>query len=718
MSISRVVVSSLFWLTIAPASFAGEPVAADLTGYDDSAGVIVNPANGSLDVAWPMEGGEFGHLVINLDPDRPRFTSVGVGEAIDGPWKEILRNQSPALFLTVGTREATGDRPPGMSVFNTFFDNPYKRDYALARAVETLKTAEVKSHGRSVRITLGEIHSAGPFHGTWRVDVYPDSRLIQLTAVVSTEALNCAFLYDMGLLSADEGVHRMAWMDTEGTLRRETIASRAADRSIAVRHRTLVEESPNGSIACFPPPHAYFFPRDYTDNVHTAWAGSGHMKLEDRFGFGIRQDERGGGSFVPWFNAPPETEQHLKGFYLLTNGGAEKALAEVLKFTHGDRFPDVKDHVTFTSHYHMAIAVAAMNEREQGREPNPSPEFVKMFKDMNVNAVHLGEFHGDGHQFDPGPLRLPEMDTMFGECNRLSDKNLLMIPGEEVDDFLGYHRPGQQHGHWMCLFPKPVYWIMKRSPDQPFVSDDPVRGKVYRVGDTADMQRLLEAEHGLAWTSHPRVKASVWTPDVFHDEAFFKANTWLGAAWKALPADLSKYRLGKRALDLMDDMANWGDRKYMPGEVDVFKLDHTHELYGHMNINYLQLDRLPLYDEGWQPILDALRGGKFFTTTGEVLMDGFTVGGVPSGGTLKLASDEPAEVQVGLKWTFPLHVVNIVTGNGELVSTRSISMNDTSAFGSLVFQRNTAMEGVRWVRIEAWDVAGNGAFSQPVWIER
>ena len=49
------------------------------------------------------------------------------------------------------------------------------------------------------------------------------------------------------------------------------------------------------------------------------------------------------------------------------------------------------------------------------------PDLVKMFKDMNVNIVHLAEFHGDGHPRDPGPLRLPEMAAMFDECRRLSD---------------------------------------------------------------------------------------------------------------------------------------------------------------------------------------------------------------------------------------------------------------------------------------------------------
>ena len=143
---------------------------------------------------------------------------------------------------------------------------------------------------------------------------------------------------------------------------------------------------------------------------------------------------------------------------------------------------------------------------------------------------------------------------------------------------------------------------------------------MYHVGNQADMLKLLEQERGLAWTAHARIKASSWAPDYYRHEDFFLSDHWLGAAWKAMPADLSHDRLGRRVLDLFDDMANWGQRKYVLGEVDVFKLDHTHELYGHMNVNYVQLDRLPTFQEGWQPLLDSLRGGKFFVTTGEVLI--------------------------------------------------------------------------------------------------
>ena len=84
-------------------------------------------------------------------------------------------------------------------------------------------------------------------------------------------------------------------------------------------------------------------------------------------------------------------------------------------------------------------------------------------------------------------------------------------------------------------------------------------------------------------------------------------------------------------------MANWGQRKYVLGEVDVFKVEPDYELYGHMNINYLKLDRLPRFDDGWQPVLDALRSGRFFVSTGEVLLPEFKVGGKESGQTLRLS---------------------------------------------------------------------------------
>jgi hypothetical protein len=445
--------------------------------------------------------------------------------------------------------------------------------------------------------------------------------------------------------------------------------------------------------------------------------GRGHHDRAVPFGFGVRQNPDGGGNWVPWFNAPPGAAHRLGVFYLLTRGRAEDALSETLRYTRGDRFAPLAGHITFTSHWHMAIAVAAMAERAAGRQL-PVPDFVRMFKDMGVQAVHLGEFHGDGHPNDPGPLRLPEMESMFAECKRLSDNELLFIPGEEANKYLGLSEPGKHPGHWMSLFPRPVYWTMQREPTQPFAEPHPHYGTLYRVGNRADMMELIRRERGLAWVAHPRIKASSWTPDIFRHEDFYLTDFWLGAAWKAMPADLSRERLGERCLDLLSDMANWGQHKYMPGEVDVFKIDHTHELFGHMNVNYLRLERLPRYDEGWQPIVDALSAGRFFVTTGEVRIRDFRVGGRQSGETLTIGSGERPDLHATIDWTFPLRFAEVVSGDGTRVYRERIDLADTGPFGEQTISLQPNLAGRTWARFEVWDIAANGAFTQPVWLER
>jgi hypothetical protein len=266
---------------------------------------------------------------------------------------------------------------------------------------------------------------------------------------------------------------------------------------------------------------------------------------------------------------------------------------------------------------------------------------------------------------------------------------------------------------------------MVRGADQPFSEEIAPYGKVYHVGDRGDMIRLLKEEHGLVWSAHPRIKASSWTPDAFKDEDFFQAEYWLGGAWKAMPADLSREKLGERVLNLMSDMANWGHKKYVPGEVDVFTVDHTHELYGHMNINYLQLDRIPRFDEGWQPILDVLKTGKFFVTTGEILIPTFTVGGKHSGDVLTRRigvppvpnNDDQPELRANIRWTFPLAFAEIVSGDGHQVYRERIDLTDTAAFGSRTLSLRPNLKNRRWVRLEIWDIATNGAFTQPVWLD-
>ncbi len=486
-----------------------------------------------------------------------------------------------------------------------------------------------------------------------------------------------------------------------------------------MKHRVIVAEGQGGTLAAFPPPHQYLFPRDRTDNPRLVWFGAKHRSTDWPLGIGIGQDNTGGGSYVPWFNAPPGSVQRPSVFFLLSKSTAHETYERVLAYTHNDHFKPLPGFKTFTSHWHMAITVAAMEEARGKSLPKGAKDFVEMFHEMGVNMVHLGEFHGDGHQKDPGATRLAELEAEFTLCRKLSDDRTLFIPGEEVDEYLGLPAPGRENGHWMILFPKPVYWTMHRSKDQPFAETRSDGTLIYHIGSREDMSELVDREHALVWSSHPRIKASSWTPDIFHEEAFYKAPSWLGGAWKAMPADLSEPRLGKRVLDLLDDMSNWGDRKYAPGEVDVFKIDRTHELYGHMNVNYVQLEKTPKFDEGWELVLDKLRQGKFFVTTGEVLIPKCEIGGASPGSELVQSSETASRTLVSFEidHTFPLAFAEVVSGDGKQVRRTRIDLSEFSHFGNRSLKKAVDLQGQTWARVEVWDVAANGAFSQPVWIK-
>jgi hypothetical protein len=151
--------------------------------------------------------------------------------------------------------------------------------------------------------------------------------------------------------------------------------------------------------------------------------------------------------------------------------------------------------------------------------------------------------------------------------------------------------------------------------------------------------------------------------------------------------------------------------------VDVFKVERDYELYAHMNINYLKLKRSPKFADGWQPVLDTLRGGQFFTTTGEVLIPRFTVGGKESGDSISTGKLQGVVLTAELEWTFPLAFAEIVSGDGRSLRRQRVDLTDTKAFGSKTLRLPVDLRGQKWVRFELWDIAANGAYTQPVWID-
>ncbi|WP_025143777.1 hypothetical protein [Pedobacter jeongneungensis] len=662
-------------------------------------GTTVSARQKELVLNWPTGNGGIGKMVLNLDNAKPLFSSLQLGKK--GALKEIAANLDPAFVLRVGKRTLS----PESGGWDVFFDRVPTRPYTTNVVKFEKGSVSVSTQGSQTIVKIAGVKSES-FNGVLEITLYNGSPLFNVAAVVSTQKDSTAILYDAGLVNKKEVWTNVAWSDVKGNLQTEKGTKTDPAKNLEVKYRTVIGENAGGSLAVFPAPHQYFYPLDEAFNLKFTWKGSNYLNLLPDYGIGIRQDPLGDKRYVPWFNAPPNTKQRLNFFCLLSTGKADAILTEVKKFTHNDTYVPLAGYKTMASHFHNEFISDVVLS---GKTIPEKPEFVEVLKKTGLNIVKLAEFHGPGHPKGPDSIRLNELDALFKQTNRLSDNDFLLLPGEEANNFYG--------GHWLAFFPKPIYWIMSRKNDLLFESNDPKYGKVYRVNDKVEMLKLLEQEHGLAWTAHARTKASTGYPDKYKEEDFFKSETFMGAAWKAIPADLSLPTLSKRVLNLMDDMANWGLKKHVISEADIFTITEQNEMYAHLNVNYLQLDKVPNYADGWQPVLDVIRKGKFFVSTGEVLIPAFNINGKGAGETLKIDVGGKATVNMQLNWTFPLSFAEIVSGDGEKVYRKRINLSSTMAFGKKDFSWQIDLKGRKWVRVEVWDIATNGAFTQMVWLE-
>lgn len=674
-------------------------VRVDLKNFSSKNGAVAIAEGNFLTVSWPAGKNRTGRLIFDLSAAKPLFRSIELLEGAKS--QQIVSGLDPAFVLSVGKRDLVSQNG-----WNIFFDKvPYKRFKVHSFDIDK-SSAAVRSEGSRTLVNIGRLSAPG-FTGTLEVTLYNGSSLMNIAAVMSTDIDSTAILYDAGLVSATPAWDKISWSDVDEEMRSMQPAANDTAKGLQVKYRTIIGENAHGSLAIFPAPHQYFYPLDEAFNLNFVWAGNGYRNVINGYGMGIRQDLFGDRRFVPWFNAPPGTKQRLNFFVLLSEGKSSVVLDEVKRYTNNDRYAALPGYKTMASHFHNEFIMKVV----MANKSVPShPKFIDVFKRTGIDIVHLAEFHYTAHPKGPDSLRLIELDALFELCEKASTKDFLLLPGEEPNEFFG--------GHWLQLFPKPVYWIMSREPGMPFVTNDPKYGKVYRISSESEMLDLLEKEKGLAWTAHPRTKGSTGYPDKYKSESFFKHQNFLGAAWKAMPADLSVPFLGKRVLDLMDDMNNWGDRKKVLAEADLFTIEPENEMYAHLNVNYLKMAKLPEYEDGWHSVVDALQTGNFFSSTGEVLIPEFTVDGKVSGQEVVLDSKSKPTVTFKLKWTFPMNYVEIISGDGRKVYRDRMVLDNTEAFGEQSFIRRINLDGRKWVRLEAWDVAANGAFTQTVWIKQ
>jgi glycosyltransferase involved in cell wall biosynthesis len=652
--------------------------------------VAVDSAGSALTVRWPDEAGRAWTAEFSLDDAKPLIAAVSLGS------NAVLRNVRPQYWASTGKRR-------GRAGFDEFFDFPGNDPNGTRRFEAAFKPtgARVRTVGDRVEVRFDGFRM-GIFQGGVAYTFYPGSRLIRQDAVASTQEPLTAYLYDAGIKMAAppdrvvagkrEVVSPIHYYDTDGHPR--TSMTDGPDRTIGrVRHRALAAQAVGGSVVVFPPPHTYIAPRDYTTNAgyvwHHGWAGRGGV---GEVALGIRQpNDDGAGFYYPWLNAPPGTEQRMGMFLLVSDRDGGEALDQALRFTNRDRFPALPGHKTLTSHWHWGYTIQALNRGEDWEPP-----FRQVLVDMGIDAAITSDFHGDGHPQDLTDLRLRELEAYYRVCRKQSDSRFLLIPSEEGNTHLG--------GHWAIFFPKQVLWFMERGSPGPLARQHPRYGTVYHVGSAEDVIEMVRRENGILYQTHPRTKSSFEYPDKVRNTDFFLDPHYIGAGWKAMPADPSQLRQGLRALRLLDDMNNWGLDKRLLAETDMFHIEHTHELYSHMNANYVRIGELPSFDN-YGRMLDAVRRGDYFVSMGEVLLP-----------EARIETGDPDSVtaRVEARWTFPLAFGEIVWGDGSQTHTREFPLDTTRPFGRAAFEWKAAARGWKWARIAVWDIAGNGAFANPV----
>jgi hypothetical protein len=656
------------------------PIRPDISAV--TPGPVAVTADQALRVAWTDAANQHWQAVFSLDSAKPLITVISV----DG--RAIVEQARPYYRCTTGKRTGGWD---------AFFDFPPANPAGTRQFTQEFHPTHVtaKTVGNRVEVVFDGMQ-LGIFSGSLRYTFYPGSALIEQAAILHTSESDTAYFYDAGLEMTshqDErpGINmasKISYFDLDGKLKEITSPYDSDRRSLAGHYRTIAAKMGGGSIAVFPPPHRYFFARDYTTNQGYLW----YSAWRGRVGLGVHQYPDDNTLIDPWMNAPPGTEQEMQLYLLPSAGEPSAALHDVLAYTHNDRYPHLDGFVTFAPHWHLAYTVQAMVNGLAWQPP-----FKSAMKSIGIDSAMIMDYHIDGHPADLTETRLHELEEYYKSTRAQSGSGFLLIPAEEADVYLG--------GHWSLAFPHPVFWFQNRKPDEPFVTTDKRYGKVYRVRNADEMWKMIKLEDGFVYETHPRTKGSTGYPDKILDTAYFRDSSYTGTGWKAMPSDLSSPRLGERGFKTLDDLNNLGMHKKMIGEVDVFQLNSEDELYAHMNINYLRLPSLPSFDH-YEDIFTAVRKGDGFITTGEILLPTATIAPATAGSL---------RVEAEIASTFPLRMAEVVWGDGKTTQRKLIDLQSTPSFDHHTYTWTVDTPGWKWARFAVWDVAGNGAFTNPTW---
>ncbi len=730
----------------------------NMAEYKVLPGLQVQVADRVLTVTWDGEKNDEIRMRLAVDAGTPMIREIALRHE-GGTWNTLATNLLPEFHVVSGLRRMTDQqfqplKDLGVKItpqildqdrWEAFWDAPLRvpgneeahhgatppadgiaNQPGLPRKPEEIRrssasfdvqSCSVKTDGKRLEISFPGLQ-LGVFSGGLQYTVYKGSNLIRQEAMGSTQEPAVAYKYDAGV----KGMRiapgsRVVWRDTANLWQDRQFGGAVNKNPVTLQaaNRIVVAEGKGGSIAVFPPIHNFFWAREIDYNLGYNWY---RKDSESSFSIGVRQPEseidpadagRGPEDRRQNFalrSARPGTLQRMPMYIYVSPEGAQAAVESALSYTRQDHFKPLPGYEVMATHFHAGMVRRLLLS---GGLDNILPDLQAM-KSAGVQVFAPIDGGGVGMVVPGGTAPRGRLETMadYYEAARLhSDRNFLVMPNEEI--FGGPPTEGFG-GHHDLLISHPVYWTQTRTSGQPLVENDPKYGKVYHVGNPADLMEMAHRENMILFMPHPRSKGSTGYPDATKDTATFRDANYRGVGFRwGMGLDGSEQRLcDYRCMPLFDDMNNWvadlpTPPKYMQAISEVYQQGTGDDIYANNPVNYVKVSS-PQGIDNWAPIVDSMKRGDYFVTSGEVLIPSWSVEGTGNQRT----------VVADVEWTFPLEFAEVVWGDGQHTGRQIVRATETTVFGKHQFRIPFDATGKKWVRFAVWDSLGEGAFVQPV----
>ena len=738
---------------------AAEAAPCDVTHYRPQPGLTAESAANRVTLLWNGDAGQELRLSLSYNQGQPVVDDLAIRTA-GTPWRTIVQGAVPEFAVTTALRRMSRQQLEplnGLGVpitqavvdryrWDPFWDAPLDfqpvnskgrkglgppvedikgtdqpglprspNEVSSATAQYQIKACSITTDGARLMVKLSGV-TLGSFQGALHYTIFRGSNLIRQEVIASTQQKWVAYHYRAGLgqLSVTPEM-TLNWRDTHDAWHVDQASQVALSPELVplkAGYHVLTAGLGEAALSVFPEPHKFFWAREVAINMgynYYRHDPNGHLAI------GVRQNEHEDDSEnqANWalYSARPGTLQRMAVYLYPSLGAATGNAARVLDFTHHDHYMPLAGYQVMGHHYHTDIGDRVLAAKSANA---PIPDLMAL-KALGINiasavdSIRLEGFERPGQTppllpatTEPVSLQVKTIAAAVAGAKANSDAHFVVMPNQEV-----FSSPFG--GHTDVLFSHPVYWDQRRV-GQASMEVSAQYGKIYHIANADDLMAMTHEEGALLTMPHPRTKGSTGYPEAIKDQPYFLSSDFDGAGMRwGMGLDGSEERLcDYRCWPLLDEMSNWQAQRHLPMKhiIAISELRHVQpgdDIYASEPVSYVKLATVPSVDNA-KPLLDALRAGDSFWTTGEVLIHNLSVNG----------KGRSTAIIAELDWTFPLQFIELTWGDGQHIWHKRMPTPELTAFGHQKFSIPLDLSHARWVRLEAWDNAANGAVSQSI----